>query len=112
MGRHPILITSFFIRSSSFAVVKSPFEAVLPTDIVNLFQNKLIFKIWTLFHFTKWKFDNFLITQISREINFCDYRSAKSAIFTHLEALNFVFLILHFLKPEIYQINKIQSPKK
>ena len=44
LNQHPILITSFFIRSSSFAVVKSPFEAVLPTDIVNLFQNKLIFK--------------------------------------------------------------------
>ena len=34
-----------------------------------------------------------------REINFEDSRSAKSAILTHLEALNFDFHeILHFLK--------------
>ena len=47
-----------------------------------------------------------------REINFGDSRSTNSAIVTHLEALNFGFYrFLHFLKPEIYQINKIQSPK-
>ena len=41
-------------------------------------------------------------------------RGAKSAILTHLyfEALNFDFNeFLHFLKAEIYQISKIQSPK-
>ena len=58
-----------------------------------------------------WKFHDFSITQILREINFEDSRSAKSAILTHLEALNFDFYeFLHFLKAEIYQINKIQSP--
>ena len=44
---------------------------------------------------------------IFREINFVDSRSTKSAIFTHLEALNFDFYgFLQFLKAEIYQINK------
>ena len=59
-----------------------------------------------------WKFHNFSITQILREINFGDFRSEKSAILPHLEALNFDFYeLLHFMKVEINQINKIQSPK-
>ena len=38
-------------------------------------------------------------------------RSAKSAISTNFEALNFDFYeIVHFLKDRIYKINKIQSP--
>ena len=50
-------------------------------------------------------------TQILREINFGVSRSIKYAIFTHLEALNSDFyIVLHFLKAEIYQMNKIQSP--
>ena len=48
------------------------------------------------------KFQDLSITQILREINFVDYRSAKSAILTYLEALNFDFYVfLHFLKAEI-----------
>ena len=39
LNQHPILITSFFIRSSSFEAVKSPFEIVLPTNIIS-FQNQ------------------------------------------------------------------------
>ena len=47
------------------------------------------------------------------EINFEDFWSAKSAILTLLEALNFYFyLFLHFLKVEIDQINQILGPKK
>ena len=61
---------------------------------------------------TVWKFHDFSITQILCEINFRDSRSAKSAIITHLEALNFDFYeFLHFLKGEIDQINKNQKPK-
>ena len=41
---------------------------------------------------TVWKFPDVTITQILREINFGDSRSAKSAILKHLEALNFQFL--------------------
>ena len=54
---------------------------------------------------------DFSITQILREINFGDTRSAKSAILTHLEALNIDFYeFLQFLKAEIYQISEIHSP--
>ena len=38
---------------------------------------------------TEWKFHDFSIIQILREINFGDSRSEKSATLTHLEALNF-----------------------
>ena len=49
--------------------------------------------------FTVWKFQDFSIIHILREINFEDSKSAKSAILTHLEALNFDFYeFLHFLK--------------
>ena len=52
-----------------------------------------------------WKFYDFFITQIFREISFWDSRSTKSVILTHLEALNFDFCdFLYFLKAEIYQI--------
>ena len=54
----------------------------------------------------------FPITQILREINFWDSRSAKSDILTNLEALNCdVNEFLHFLKAEIHQINYSRAPK-
>ena len=69
-------------------------------------------QITSCLRFTVWKFQDFAITQILREINFEGSRSAKSAILTLLEALNFDFSeFLHILKGECYQINKIQSPK-
>ena len=44
--------------------------------------------------------------------NFGVSRSAKSAILIHLEAMNVdLYEVLHFVKAEIHQINKIQSPK-
>ena len=53
----------------------------------------------------------FCIIQILSEINFEDCWSAKSAILTHLEVLNFDFYaFFHFLKDEIDQKNKIHSP--
>ena len=59
-----------------------------------------------------WKFQDFSITEILREINFEDSWSAKSAILTQLEALNFDFYdFLHFLKAKIFQIMIIQSFK-
>ena len=55
---------------------------------------------------TVWKFHDFSITQILREINYGDYRSANSAVLTHLGALIFDFnAFLQFLKGEIYQIS-------
>ena len=60
---------------------------------------------------TVWKFQDFCIIQILREINFGDSWSAKSANLPHLEALTFDFYeFLHFLKAAIYQINNIHSP--
>ena len=62
---------------------------------------------------TVWKFHEFYITQILREKRFWEHSRAKSAILTHLEALNFDFCeFLHFQKAENYQIDKIQSLKE
>ena len=59
---------------------------------------------------TVWKFHGFSITQILREINFGEKGSAKYAILTHLDALNFDFHdFLHFFKAKICHIDKIQS---
>ena len=44
-----------------------------------------------------WKFHKFSITQILREINFGDSESAKSAVLTILEALNYNFLSIFAL---------------
>jgi len=57
---------------------------------------------------TEWKFHDFSFTQILREIKFGDFRSAKSAISTHLDFYEY----LHFLKVEIDQIKKISEPQK
>ena len=43
--------------------------------------------------YTVWKFQDFSIAQILREINFGDSRSAKSAVFAIFGALNFVDLV-------------------
>ena len=46
---------------------------------------------------TVWNFHDFSITDFLREIKFGDCRSAKSAILTHSEDLNFDFHeFLHF----------------
>ena len=61
---------------------------------------------------TVWKFHDFSITQILREINFGDSRSTKSANLTNWEVLNLDNSeFLHFLKVEIRQIHKNQNPK-
>ena len=58
-----------------------------------------------------WKFDDFSITQILREINFGNSRSAKSVILAHLGILNFAFYeILHFLKTEFIKLEKVRAP--
>jgi len=44
-----------------------------------------------------WKFHDFPINQILREINFGIYRNANSAILAHLEALNSDFLLFFAL---------------
>ena len=60
---------------------------------------------------TVWNFQHFSVTEILREINFGGSRSAKSALLIHLETQNFdLYEVLYFLKAEIDQIDKIQSP--
>ena len=60
---------------------------------------------------TVWKFHDFSITQILREINFGASRSTESTILIHLETQNFDFYeFLHFLKAGNYQLNKSPSP--
>ena len=53
----------------------------------------VIFRLFGIYDMknTVWKFQDFVITQILCEINFKDSKGAKSAISTHLEALNFDF---------------------
>ena len=47
--------------------------------------------ITTQYKLIEWKFQDLSITQIFREINFGESGSAKSAILTYLEVLNFDF---------------------
>ena len=59
---------------------------------------------------TVWKFHDFSITQILREINFAESRSAKNVIFTILGALNSVDLMnFSFQKVQKCIKVKIQS---
>ena len=61
---------------------------------------------------TVWKFQDFTITQILREINFEDSWRAKSVISPHLEVLKSDYYdFVHFLNAENYQINKFTPPK-
>ena len=68
------------------------------------FQDYTVYQInsvekWKISSYTVWKLQNFSVNQILREINSWDSRSAKSAILTHLETLDFDFLnkFLYFL---------------
>ena len=55
-----------------------------------------------------WKFQTFSTTQILRETNIGD---SRSAIILHLEILNFDFYAFsQFLKVEIYQIVTFRAP--
>ena len=45
-------------------------------------------KVYFLYCYTVWKFQDFCITEILREINFGDSRSAKTAVFAILRAVN------------------------
>ena len=59
-----------------------------------------------------WKFQDFSVIPYLCEINFEDTCNAKSAIFTHLEALNYDFYeYLHFLKAEIDQKIELKVSK-
>ena len=60
--------------------------------------------------FTVWKFHDFSIIQILREIKFGEYWSSKTAVFATFEALNFVDLVNFSLqKVQKFMKIKIQS---
>ena len=62
--------------------------------------------------YTVWKFHDFSITQILREINFGESRSAKSATLTQLKALNFDFYaFLPLLRLKLTKITKFRMAK-
>ena len=61
---------------------------------------------------TVWKFHNFSTTQNLREIDFGDFRSAKSTILTHFEALNSDFLYFcTFWRLKYTEITKLKAAK-
>ena len=61
---------------------------------------------------TVWKIHDISITQILREIKFGDSRSPKSAIYTHLEALNFdLYEFLHFGRLKFTKLTQFRASK-
>ena len=65
--------------------------------LVPLLANTIAINIGKHSAYTVWKFQDFSIIQILREINFGDSRSAKSANLTYLQVLHFAFNeILYF----------------
>ena len=59
-----------------------------------------------------WKFLDFRITQILREIKFGNSRSAKSATFTHSKALNSDFYeFFYFQRLKFTKLTKFRAPK-
>ena len=58
--------------------------------MLNCFRDlgRLIFKFDTESH-SMWKFQDFSVDQILREINFGESKSSKTAVFAILGALNF-----------------------
>jgi len=58
----------------------------------------------------EWKFHNFSLTQIIREINFWDSRNAKSDILTYLQVLIFMNFCI-FWRLEFTKSTKIRAPE-
>ena len=59
-----------------------------------------------------WKFHEFSITRILREINLGDSKKAKSSILSHLEALNLEFnALLHLLKLKFTKLSNFRVTK-
>ena len=97
----PILLQPSYIPASSFkdSLSRKDRRTIFKCRLELLFCKMLVLEQATQnlprFH------NDFSITQILREINFGELRSAKSAIFTHLEALNFECCeFWHVLKAE------------
>ena len=97
-ARRPVSFLIFFVLKRHNAAFAFVMDALFESRKRSLFVcpnfKKVFFllsKNFILCH-TVWRFQDFSITQILCEINFEDCKSAKSAILTHLKALNFDFL--------------------
>ena len=96
------MVKALFLCSESYYLM---YNSGLHLEAMDCLEN-----LWCKLISRVWKFLDFSIPQIFREIKSGKCRSAKSAIF-HVEALNSDFNeFLHFQKPEIGQMNKIQIP--
>ena len=84
----------FGLRESRSAAIQGPpvpseTNVLVDGTLIDLCGATLLWRSAEGTGSTVWKFQDFSVTQILREINFGDFRSAKYAILTHLEALNF-----------------------
>ena len=104
---HPLIMTS----ASGDPQLTNSISAYSNQDVWTPIQTHRYYSCLCL-HFTMWKFDYFSITQILREINLGDCRSAKSAVQTHSEDLNFgIYEFLHFLRLKLTKSTKFRTPK-
>ena len=73
-------------------------------------QRNIFCEIDLSYTYTVWKFEDFSVIQIFREINFDQSKRSKTAIFAIFEVLNFVDLVNFSLqKVEKFIEIKIQS---
>jgi len=85
-------------------------EAVEALDEICSFRSSNTLNIYGRHCNTVCKFQNFSVSHILLEINFGDYRSAKSAVFAIFGALNFVNLVFFsFQKLQKFMKIRIQS---
>ena len=89
----------WFHEKSDFHTVKFSYENIASKSWIFPWNWTYIIFLNSFWSFSQkirqikvWKFHEFAIIQILREINFGDSRSAKSAFLTHFEALNLDFL--------------------
>ena len=107
---------SWFAEFSSKQNFMTPIKVQIKSALLTTFssgnkQGQLQFHhtVNKLSLYTVWKFQDFSVTQILREINFGVSRISKVAVFAILGALNFISLvILHLQKRQKFKNIKIQ----
>ena len=91
-------------------IISYRFQAFL-VDFLKIQLNLMVeYHIFFGVKITVWKFHDFPISEMLREINFGESRSSKSAIFAFFEGLNFVKLVNFSLqKAQKFVKIKVQS---
>ena len=64
----------------------------------NIIQMVIRIVVFPQFQHSMWEFQDFPVIQILREINFRDFRSSKTAIFSFLGAPNIANLVIFSLQ--------------